>query len=285
MSTFLWIVFVCSIALSVSQPVISPGGTIDVFRGENLTLTCSYEEKPSDRGTVCKWSEIPRGVEYPISRMYLLYNQSICIKTFPDGNHYGYGCHGNNAFLMTIFNAQEGNNGTRWICEQMVGKDNMALSEHVTLNVIDHPTHQAIQSVTGSATDISSGSSVSDSSADSPKEIFSSNDFVISTSIPCITTILLSNTSSAISNEHIVFESGEPVSQGSETYIIIVITAGSIVFIMIGVGATYHVVHMKKSRRSRGHLESEINIVEGQNQPRSAFVVTPTYEQLQLSSR
>ncbi|XP_052212809.1 uncharacterized protein LOC127831779 isoform X4 [Dreissena polymorpha] len=246
MSTFLWIVFVCSIALSVSQPVISPGGTIDVFRGENLTLTCSYEEKPSDRGTVCKWSEIPRGVEYPISRMYLLYNQSICIKTFPDGNHYGYGCHGNNAFLMTIFNAQEGNNGTRWICEQMVGKDNMALSEHVTLNVIDHPTHQAIQSVTGSATDISSGSSVSDSSADSPKEIFSSNDFVISTSIPCITTILLSNTSSAISNEHIVFESGEP------------------------------------GRRSRGHLESEINIVEGQNQPRSAFVVTPTYEQLQL---
>ncbi|KAH3797365.1 hypothetical protein DPMN_150945 [Dreissena polymorpha] len=74
------------------------------LRGDNLTLTCSYEEKQSDQVTVCKWSEIPRGVDYPISRMYLLYNQSTCIKTFPGGNQYGYGCQRNTVLSTAIFN-------------------------------------------------------------------------------------------------------------------------------------------------------------------------------------
>ncbi|XP_052224080.1 uncharacterized protein LOC127839733 [Dreissena polymorpha] len=250
-----WIlgVFSSLSALTLSKPVISPGGTVNVSRGENLTFTCSFEEKPSDPGTVCKWSEIPRGVEYPISRMYLLYNKSNCIKTFPDGNHYGYGCHGNNAFSMTIFNAQEGNNGTRWICEQMVGKNNMALSEHVTLNVIDHPTHQTFQAVTGSATDIPLDLKVSDSNADLPNEIFSTNDFTIFTSTAWKTTILVSNTSSAISIEQI--------SQRTKTYIIIGISACSFVCIIIGVGATYLIIHMKNSRRLKSHeLPSNRNL-------------------------
>ncbi|XP_052805732.1 uncharacterized protein LOC128235056 isoform X2 [Mya arenaria] len=102
------------------NPIVVPSGSVSVLRGQNKTLSCSYEGQRTDLTTTCVWDSGRNGTfNY---KVYLQQSPNgTCTKLFGNESKYGYSCQGNNVFTITIYNIGEERNGEQWQCHQLIG--------------------------------------------------------------------------------------------------------------------------------------------------------------------
>ncbi|WAR09618.1 hypothetical protein MAR_034694 [Mya arenaria] len=113
----------------IPKSVLTPGGVVPVIRGSNLTLTCSN----AAAGTAlhCNWySKVKEG---PYS-LKVWINLENCSKIYGNETLYGFECLGNNVFILTIYNVQNGSDGDYWKCDQVFENTNTD-SEPIRLDV------------------------------------------------------------------------------------------------------------------------------------------------------
>ncbi|XP_052813771.1 uncharacterized protein LOC128240861 isoform X2 [Mya arenaria] len=126
------IIVACRIYSAVEEipkSVLTPGGVVPVIRGSNLTLTCSN----AAAGTAlhCNWySKVKEG---PYS-LKVWINLENCSKIYGNETLYGFECLGNNVFILTIYNVQNGSDGDYWKCDQVFENTNTD-SEPIRLDV------------------------------------------------------------------------------------------------------------------------------------------------------
>ncbi|XP_052273322.1 uncharacterized protein LOC127873478 isoform X2 [Dreissena polymorpha] len=130
MSTFIWIIFMCCI-----------GGSVVVLERSNLTLPCSYKGK-NDRQSYnlsVMFSEIPIGINYPITRLHLKQTPGkTCTELFNFNKQYGHQCFENSVFTITIYNVTRDINRTQWLCDIMSEREAATRGNTVTLLVEEY---------------------------------------------------------------------------------------------------------------------------------------------------
>ncbi|KAH3709059.1 hypothetical protein DPMN_068519 [Dreissena polymorpha] len=130
------IIGILLIGISVSQPVISPNGTVDVLQGTNLTLTCTYQSKPSIDQFI-SWNLRKQGWTNFASALSV-YKTPGSICPYFDGNLtlYGYSCPADNMFSITIYYVERSTSqGSTWTCAHQAGSAPFVESANVTINV------------------------------------------------------------------------------------------------------------------------------------------------------
>ncbi|WAQ93731.1 IGDC3-like protein, partial [Mya arenaria] len=102
------------------NPIVVPSGSVSVRRGQNKTLSCSYEGQRTDLTTICVWDSGRNGTFH--GKVYIQQSPNgTCTKLSGNESQYGYSCQAKNVFTITIYNIGEERNGEQWQCHQLIG--------------------------------------------------------------------------------------------------------------------------------------------------------------------